>query len=150
MEKDVYIHWDALYSINIEKIDEQHKKWFQILNNFYKAFKKGQGQLFVMGTLKEFFDYTQYHFAEEEKLFKKYNYPQMDAHIKTHKQLIWEITHMYNETGNNNIILSLKTIELLKDWLIKHILTLDKAFGEFVRQSKNESTNKSKNSTKGT
>lgn len=89
-----------------------------------------------METLKELFDYTQYHFTGEGKLFEKFNYPKKDAHIKKHKELIWEITHMNNQTSNNNIILSIKTLELLKDWLIKHILTLDKEFGEFVCDSK--------------
>lgn len=41
MEKNNYLQWNDLYSIGIEKIDDQHKKWFKVLNNFHKAFQKG-------------------------------------------------------------------------------------------------------------
>jgi len=37
------------------------------------------------------------------------------------------------ELSKNNILLSLKTLDFLKDWTINHILGSDKEFGEYLR-----------------
>jgi hemerythrin len=136
METNEYITWNSQYSVGNEIIDEQHKEWIRILNNFHDAVQKGQGQVILLETIQLFFEYTQYHFAEEEKLLKKYNYPLAYAHIEAHTQMIWTITHLYHDYGKNNILLSFKTLDILKDWLIKHILTLDKEFGNFIQLQK--------------
>jgi hemerythrin len=145
MKKNTYVSWSSAYSVGLSKIDEQHQKWLNILNNFHDAVQKGQGPLFVLKTLKEFHDYTEYHFSEEEKLFLKYNYPESEFHIKAHREMIWKITHLDNDFAKNKIITSIKTLETLKDWLIKHILSLDKEFGDYVA-AVNKETGKTKTS----
>ena len=37
------ITWNDNFRVNVREIDEQHKRWVEILNNLYDAMKEGKG-----------------------------------------------------------------------------------------------------------
>jgi hemerythrin-like metal-binding protein len=119
--------------VGISVIDEQHKQWLQTLNNFHAALQKGAAQMFVSDTLQALFDYTQYHFSEEENLFRQYSYPQAKSHMAEHKEFIEKLNLLQEDFKKSNLLLSLKTMEALKDWLINHILGTDKEYSEYFK-----------------
>lgn len=136
MGDNIYIKWKSVYSLGIPIIDDQHQKWIKIFNSFHDAQQKGEGQLFIEDTLKEFMDYTKYHFSEEEYLFGKSEYPKAEEHIQEHKNFIRKLTLLQHDFKKNNLLLSIKTIDALKDWLIDHILGTDREFGEYAKNNK--------------
>lgn len=129
-----YIEWKSTYEVGFKAIDEQHIKLIQIMNELFDAQKKGTGQLMVNECLNELVDYTVYHFSTEEKLFEQYEYPKAQKHISEHQEFVDKIKNLKEEATKGNILLTLKTMEYLKDWTINHILGTDMEFGEFVRE----------------
>lgn len=67
------VQWSEEYVIGIEKIDEQHKRLFEIANEAYKLLKD---QFLIdkydriVAIIKELKDYTKYHFQYEEEYMK--------------------------------------------------------------------------------
>jgi hemerythrin-like metal-binding protein len=129
-----YIEWKRTYEVGFKLIDEQHVKLIAIMNELYDAQQRGTGQLIVKEALNQLVDYTVYHFSTEEKLFTQYEYPKTEQHIGEHHDFVTKIQHLKAEAIKGNLLLSLKTMEYLKDWTINHILGTDKEFGEYVKE----------------
>jgi len=128
------IHWKETYNIGFKIIDDQHKKLISIINDLYEAQSHGQLQEAISLALDNLADYTVYHFDEEKKLFVLYEYPKMAEHLKEHDYFVNKVKEFQKELSKGNIVLSLKTMDFLKDWTIEHILGSDKEFSEFAKQ----------------
>jgi hemerythrin len=129
-----YIDWRSTYEVGFKPIDDQHKVLIKILNDLYESQKKGTSQAIINDTLKELIDYTIYHFSTELKFFEQYSYPKESEHIAEHDDFVKKIQSFQNESEAGNIILSMKTLDFLKEWTINHILGTDKEFGDFVME----------------
>lgn len=129
-----YIEWRTTYEVGFKLIDDQHIKLIAIMNELYDAQQRGTGQMIVTKSLLELVDYTVYHFSTEEKLFTQYEYPKKVQHMKEHQEFVDRINNLKADAGKGNLLLSIKTMEYLKDWTINHILGTDKEFGEFARE----------------
>jgi hemerythrin-like metal-binding protein len=129
-----YIKWRDSYEIGFKGVDEQHQQLVSILNELYEAQITGTSKIMIGETLDKVIDYTKYHFESEEKYMKEYNYLRFDEHHKQQRDLVEQAEKLKKDFSSNNLLLSLKTLDFLKDWLINHILGSDKDFGEFVRE----------------
>lgn len=125
--------WKSTYELGFTLIDEQHKKLFAIMNNLYEARHNSTSNLIVASSINELINYTLYHFTSEEQLFAQYNYPYSEAHIIEHNDFIMKVNQLKNNEDLGDILLSLKTLDYLKDWTITHILGTDKQFADFVK-----------------
>ena len=128
------IRWKDTYNIGFKIIDDQHKKLIIIINDLYEAQSHGQLQDAISKALDKLADYTVYHFSEEKKLFDIYEYPKTAEHLAEHDYFVKKVNGFQRELNRGNIVLSLKTMDFLKDWTIEHILGSDKEFGEFVKK----------------
>jgi len=130
-----YLKWRDTYGIGIGVIDGQHKKLIEIINQLFEAHHAGMGKDIIGNTLKELIDYTHYHFDCEEDMMKQCNYPDFDNHLVEHDNFREQINKFTDESKKGNLILTIKTIDYLKDWTINHILGTDKEFGSFLLKS---------------
>ncbi|NLT50617.1 MAG: hemerythrin family protein [Ignavibacteria bacterium] len=126
------LQWKDIYSIGIEDIDNQHKKLFRIYNDLYDAQQKGIASAMLDEKLQELYDYTKYHFTQEEKLMENAGYAQLEEHIKEHKYYEKHIDDLIKSSEKGKIMVTLKTIDYLKDWIITHILGSDKEYSSFI------------------
>lgn len=81
------IKWNAFYSVNVEEIDNQHKKLIDLINQLYDAMKAGKGTEVLSTVLTELVEYTAYHFETEERLFLQQGYAEYEAHKVIHDDL---------------------------------------------------------------
>ena len=81
--------WNEKYSVGVEKIDEQHKRLFDLGYKTYDILKNTDygidqyDQIKIL--LKELFDYTVFHFESEESILKEYDYVSLPTHRFQHK-----------------------------------------------------------------
>ena len=75
-----FITWSDDWALGIKKIDIQHQKLIQIINDLNDAMREGHGKDKLGTTLQELYLYTQYHFREEENSFAAVAYPDADMH----------------------------------------------------------------------
>lgn len=125
------IEWKEKYSVGIEKFDNQHKKLFQLLDLIFEAMKEGKGKSILAPVLAELQNYIVIHFADEEVLMNKYNYPDMASHIKEHKVFIDKVQKTNEKYQAGNMVLTLEISSFLRDWLVNHIQGIDQKYANF-------------------
>ncbi len=126
------IDWDAKLSVNINIIDEQHKKLVGLVNALYDAMKEGKAKDILGNLLTELVSYTDYHFKTEEELFKKHGYPESAAHKLEHDKLRKEVLDLKAKFDQGEMIITVEVLYFLRDWLGKHILGSDKKYSPFL------------------
>lgn len=130
---DEVFRWSKELETGIASIDEQHKKLFSIANDFYIAMKEGKGREKIKEVVKELLDYSRYHFATEEKYFKKYNYPEFESHKKEHDFFVKKVEEIYNELKEGKTIsVTIATYNFLVNWVKNHIMGTDMKYKDFL------------------
>jgi len=124
--------WKDSFSVSISKFDEQHKQLISIINELYCGINEKRGKELLNKTLKELFEYTKSHFADEEKEFRRFLYPDYIIHKLEHEKFVRQIAK-FNESHKNDIQdLSFEVFKFLQDWLQQHILSTDKKYASFL------------------
>ena len=68
-------------------IDTQHKELFDKINALLITCEKGEGKAAAVRTLGYLDEYTDFQFAEEEKLQEEIEYPGLAEHKQKHNEL---------------------------------------------------------------
>lgn len=125
------IKWDQNLSVSVEKFDTHHKKLVDLINKLHDAMSAGKGAETIGSVLDELIKYTQYHFAEEEKLMTLHKYPELEKHKAEHVALTKKAVELQQQQKGGHIAITLPVMSFLKDWLTKHINGTDKKYGAF-------------------
>ena len=123
--------WSPVFEIGIPIIDEQHQKFIEMIaeiqNNILTASRENLIRFFSF-----IYDYMIYHFKAEEILMVEYQYPEIEEHIEEHREFKEKIDFFYESFKKNNTqFIIVNIIDFMKDWIIGHLLSSDKAFGEW-------------------
>ena len=124
--------WKPVYAVGIDKIDEQHKKLVEIINDFYSAFVENKAKEKLGEILDLLLDYTQYHFSTEEQLFLQSNYKDTIEHIEQHKKFVVTIKEFINEYKAGSGLITFKLMNFLRVWLTNHIMQEDHKYSEHL------------------
>jgi hemerythrin len=136
------INWTEELSVGTDTIDADHKVLIEMINRLDEAIKTKEPHGTVNRVLGELLDYTGYHFDREEALMKAANYPDLDAHIRTHGTLKAQVADIRNRYERNpNSIHEREVLAFLKNWLTAHILGRDKLYAPFM-ESRREDVDK--------
>ncbi|OQA04086.1 MAG: Bacteriohemerythrin [Planctomycetes bacterium ADurb.Bin401] len=127
-----FFEWTDELSIGVEKIDSQHKRLVEIINEYYEAAQSGQSEQAVREAVGKLINYAGTHFADEEKLMEEKNFPQIDLHKQMHKRLTEDVINFAEKLAKDEKIFSLEMAVFLKGWLENHIAQTDKKIGHFL------------------
>jgi hemerythrin len=127
------VTWDNSLSVNITKIDNQHKKLVDMINNLYNAMSQGKGVEVLRTILMDMVAYTKEHFTTEEDAMKKYSYPDYDVHKMEHTKFVSKAKELVQQFNSGNTLITNETITFLKDWLVKHIKGNDLKYSSFFQ-----------------
>lgn len=126
--------WSSQLSVNINLIDDQHKKLVGMINELHKAMKLKKSNSAMSGILDRLIDYTASHFATEEKLFAQFGYPEEKAHVELHRKLVAQVVDIQQKFKAGDVMLSMDLMTFLKEWLVTHIQGTDKKYSSFLRE----------------
>ena len=125
--------WSDSYSVGAPGIDAQHKKLFDMINNLHEAMGQGKGKEALGKILDGLMDYTRVHFSDEEKMLEKVNYPDLPIQRAQHAAFVQKISELQKDYKSGKITMTLPTMEFLKDWLLNHILKVDKKYQSYIK-----------------
>lgn len=127
------IEWKKDYAVDIAEIDLQHRRLVDLLNALHDAMRQGKGNEAVGKILKDTIAYTQTHFATEEKIMRASGYPDLEAHLREHADLVAKAQDVAKrfETQKGAAV-TIEVLNFLRDWLTKHILGTDKKYAPFL------------------
>jgi len=127
--------WKSEYNIGVEDVDNQHRNLFKMLGSLNETLSAEKRIDACGDIIKSLVEYTQTHFADEEKFMADINYKGLDRHKLLHQNLINEV---------KKVLLTLKAdgnygpnelIDFLYSWIIDHILKEDIKIGEAYRST---------------
>ena len=120
----------------IPAIDEQHGELFDIANEVVLASdEKLHPALFDLA-LTFLIEYTSYHFAAEEIVMARVEYPGHAQHADGHTRLREEVLSILSRVRQQGPSQQSKheVVRLLEDWVVRHVREADRDFAHFVRE----------------
>ena len=135
MAQTQLVVWKEEYSVGVRDIDSQHQRILGILNRLHAAMQQGAGSRAVEDLSSDLLDYTRTHFAHEEQLMARANYPALPPHRKAHQKLTLKTASLSRSRQETQGDSSLDLLRFLKDWWTNHILRMDREYAPFLRQS---------------
>lgn len=114
------------YKTGISVIDAQHEELFSIVNRFEAALI--EKNIFLLNSLLEdLIKYTKYHFITEEVFLADIDYDRLERHKMLHRNMQAEALEFKNrlESSDNPLPVFLDLFDILKNWLIDHVLNED-------------------------
>lgn len=128
-----YMAWEANFETGIAQVDAEHRSLVETVNRLHDAMKQGRAKAEVAGILDFLADYTGKHFAHEESLMQRHDYPGYARHKEIHDKLVAQVTGLIGTIQKGEVVLSLDLMDFLQDWLTRHILQEDQAFARHFR-----------------
>ncbi|GAB2182515.1 hypothetical protein DLREEDagrD3_27380 [Denitratisoma sp. agr-D3] len=127
------IDWRDEFSVSIGEIDAQHKELLSRIADLSSQVGRGNEQ--VVESLKSLTEFIRDHFATEENLMVRYDYPFRDDHIRQHQIFLRCLEDFRLEVGSaefNRLYLLFRIQLLLVDWQINHTTKSDLHLGHFL------------------
>lgn len=129
-----FMVWNDRLMTGIAAIDSDHRRLVRMINDLYDAIGAGEGQGRFPGLLARLMEYTQMHFAREERLFAATDYADRGPHKAEHAQMVaWLEGMAAKHQERSETALSLEMMTYLKDWLFDHILGSDQRYVAHLR-----------------
>ncbi|MCA9400487.1 MAG: hemerythrin family protein, partial [Candidatus Omnitrophica bacterium] len=121
------LEWDDKFSTGDQTIDNQHRKLFQMINQFGDDIIGGTWPQTTEKTLKFLGEYVQSHFQHEEKCMVEKKCPVAEKNVVAHKAFIDAFVGFNNriqdEGASEEIVVELH--QTATQWLVKHICGID-------------------------
>lgn len=124
--------WNERFEIGIQEIDDDHKALVNLMNDLYEAMQDGSGGALLIQIFSALKDYTETHFAKEERIMTQWDVPGQKQHFQEHQKMIAKLSDLENRHRKGEAAISLQTLTFLRDWLRNHICVLDQAMAERV------------------
>lgn len=121
-----------------DMIDEQHEQLFGHINNLLRACGEGKGRAELGRAVQFLIDYTEEHFAAEERLQDKYKYPDRENHKRYHEAFKHAIRELVDELEREGPTVTLvgKINKSVGDWLVNHVKKQDVRVAAHIAKNK--------------
>lgn len=124
-----FVEWTDALSVGIQEIDEQHKILIGLINRLFDETVVNKSNPHVIhDVIQELVEYTIVHFAVEESLFRIFDYPDIDAHMKLHQGLRDQVIELREKVKQGEVMVNTELLIFLKKWLENHIMHEDKRY----------------------
>jgi hemerythrin len=126
------IVWDESLSVEVDEIDEDHRRLVDLFNILSHAVAEGEAADYIEAVLEELISCTIWHFRHEERLMLLHKYSDFAAHKTEHLELIDSVEELQLTFHQENRLLTNENIDYLSDWLTGHILGQDMRLGFYL------------------
>ncbi len=126
--------WKEDMSVCNKKIDRQHLKLVNLINELHSAMLQGKGQHILAHIMSGLTEYTDEHFLTEEQHFERFDYPDRQNHIAEHASFVQKLNEFKQAMLEGRQQVTIEMIDFLSDWLSHHILETDKQYEVFFQE----------------
>ena len=135
MSKTQGVAWTPQLETGDERVDAQHRRIFDLLNDLIMACADGSDAKRLRETLDFLVDYAIKHFVDEELLQMQYDFPEYKKHKRMHEGLTAQVVELVKrfEASGSSAELSKDVNRVLVAWLISHILKEDKKIAQHIK-----------------
>jgi hemerythrin len=125
--------WKQTDSVDGDLLDRQHQELFQTVQELYDALKRADGLAVAEHVFSRLIDYSTNHFAAEEALMQKQQYPAFASHRAEHQAFTRKLLSFQKsfQAGNGSVVSDL--LPYLQAWIKNHVQNADHQYGEFLK-----------------
>jgi len=133
------LYAEAVEHLDVEEMQETHEDEIKILNDIdklatYYSMDKSDEKLKVLEEkIEEYLAHVKVHFANEERLMKKYDFPDYEMHKMTHDMFLMDIgitIKQWRKFGDINKVTNF--IRKSPEWIVLHINTVDAPTSAYI------------------
>ncbi len=129
------IAWTDVFLTNVRELDDEHRRLVDLVNLLHLAVRENRGREAVAEVVAGLIEYTQNHFAHEERLMTAHGYPDLPRHRGEHQRLTRQVLGFQPRLeGESAGRATMELLVFLHGWLIHHILAEDKRYGPFLNE----------------
>ena len=129
------VEWCERFSVGVTELDEDHKRLIGLIDQLFSAYRDKTLSGEVDSILENLIEYTDAHFKHEEDLLRQHDYPGLHEHEAAHRSLVSALLKIrldWNDGESESAVL--KLAGLLKNWLVEHIVGLDRHYQDHLNQ----------------
>ena len=126
-----FVTWDESLDVGVPQFNEDHRRLVAFINDLHGGIVSGIGISQMTYILDGLIDYTKNHFAREEEMMAKHDYPDIKAHRREHYELMKQVAEFSARLREGKASFTLELMSFLKDWLVKHIKGTDMKYRDF-------------------
>ncbi|MFC1748094.1 bacteriohemerythrin [Pseudomonadota bacterium] len=124
------LEWSSIFSTDIELVDTQHQRLFDMVNEVTEEINQGQESEKVFDeALDNLIAYSEQHFTDEELLMTKHKLDEkyLALHRMEHHSFVYDVNHMRSQLAIDNELTERfeKLVLFVTNWLIYHTLRMD-------------------------
>lgn len=132
------MEWTEDMAVGVGAIDSQHKELFKRINKLVQAIKEHRCKDEIDGTIQFLEEYARFHFSEEEKRMGDAQYNGLAEHRGHHATYLRNIKELKEQASlprvhGTSYELSVTANQIVVDWIVDHIMKIDRKFGEYVK-----------------
>lgn len=125
------IRWSDKLLLGIPSIDAEHRVLVKYAEDFQKAVNENAGHEAIARLFDRLLEYTTSHFAREEALMQKREYPHMEEHVNEHRRITREVMELNRD---KRYVFPASVDSFLEDWIINHINQTDRQYVEYLKK----------------
>lgn len=129
------VNWTDALLTGVDEIDAEHRYYFEILHRFNKARADGFEPRRLRRLLSDLLAYIEMHFRNEEAVMRDAAYPVIDRHVANHQRAAQAIHDTLAANPTDEQVGEFLN-SFLSRWLINHIQSEDRAFGEWLERNR--------------
>ena len=128
--------WKKEYTQNLEKLDDYHRKFMEIINMLIKIKEERSCEEEISLVFFRLIYYVENYFIEEENYLREYSYPEFKSHKEIHNDFIRGVIRFQEEYQNGDKTVCERLYTFLQEWFEGHILSDDQKAAEFILEQK--------------
>ena len=131
-------NWNPGLETGIDVVDEQHRRYFQLLNNYLEKTTETLSDGNQFFDLLEKFDflhqYAKEHFSTEELIMQEAGYPDFESHRDEHLYFERHVDELYDQLKAEGFSkeLAREADYYIIEWFVEHIREADMELAEFL------------------
>jgi hemerythrin-like metal-binding protein len=133
-QESVLFRFRPKYSVLIEKMDGEHQRIFDFINRIHMAIKQSKSEAEILPIFREMAAFTREHFAHEEAMMIRLNYPGYNAQKQMHTKLLDTVAGYVEALNSGRSVDLISALVFLSEWLQEHILKVDRQYGEYFKE----------------
>ncbi len=135
-EKQVLLEWSDEFEIGHPEIDQEHKSFIDMLNDYYGKMLEGLHDYQTSEAINSFMAQFTDHLRHEEEEMERTQYPKLSEHKEVHSRFEQSLNDILNKQDEGEDV-SIDFLNYLAQWLKVHLVKDDCEFAQFVRLQEN-------------
>ena len=129
------IEFDDRIRTGIRRVDDQHQELVAIYNELDEAFRQGKAHRHMSEILARLYQYTKFHFRDEEELLERCGWADLAQHQYEHQRLVDKLRVFVVRYRRSEERISAEVVEFVRKWVTAHIMECDMQYADHVKRT---------------